>query len=1236
MYHSVTFGDKNSWDDWHLISKDRPYIAQPTPKTKYVELAGASGTIDLTEALTGLPTYNDRTGSLEFIIDYDYWANWNEAYDAIANYLNGYRYKMMLEDEPYTYYIGRFSVSSYAPGNSANSPWATITINYTLYPYKYKLEDVLVATLPKNADISVYPSAVESEVIVTENMLFDVAPTFYLYGIDGEFGLTIRDCESATQVDGKGILKIEDYYCVIDYQVRNNSAEASPHGDDTWNDYIPDDNEFVNRIPTQTYYGKCNLWYFARVTYDGGEVIYTPKVVLTTFGKSGLKNRVNLLDIYSYYAASEYTTGVTTDGGIPPKVLYNNNFSTVKTFVNDIGSQSQYEQWEAQYDMEAVVKNYQESSSNQSYSMGYRSNQTTINIGSTDYTSMNNIYYSLNSSGSILSIFDYVTDTSSNEECVKSLVEALNDTQKAMISTSGDGTGTGTKGPCRYTEVGTRIFSSSQDEDSVKSELIGLDSMAKVSSTITWLDGDLSDNIDGSVSSLISRTNKYLYALTYVIVNFIDYSSDQTEYNFFNVASVRKLGENAYGGIDEEAPTSDVVEWIYSSDNTVHNYYPDGSMFDLPELFDDRKVYTSSTMYGSYDRTDAGHDDNMWMFKTISTNEEEYISPETADDDPEYESEYKIVRSDPFILASYKPGSIEVTNPLSIDNFDTQTSRVVGGLHVSFASIDDYHGNTDISVAYLSTFRDYSVLKTSKTKYLKNFSASPVNSPVYEGDKSLYYKHIWNPEVGELAIRSITTFFKASSKDSGETAGDGTVNSNGVDPKGFTPSWSGEQWYAVDGSTPYLWVYERIEYENGAIMITDAHIAATVHAYNAIIDTDSSGNAVREGRAIQFVSLERAYTFTDNYILDPTSDSDMANLSDWQVRTEADYVTPPSGGAMAMFIRYKVHYKGYAPYLYVRFRVHYNANDDDDMETLYFKLPPGTFDKLRHYQIRSAKVYYLKTDKKSDVTRSTSGWKDYANHVAKDRPYLWSYQAITLSNGETFYTTPRIIVTIRDNTKLSDNASSAKNLIWYNSMNDVGLMQQDDNRKMTDPDWHGIDQWNKQFYIRYEIEYKKKVNEDVSSAVVKRQYTYIKIHSSDISKVGVQSVQHMFKKSAKSSGVKRGDSGWSNNWHNVEPDKMSPYLWTYQVLTLYGGQKIRTSPKVIGKFADLTERGENHFVNTTPGKLVSEGFTFDDDYSTGPIKIKGNRHIIVYGSRKNQSKPNRTGQLRMKYWKEVL
>ena len=68
MYHSITFGDKNTWDDWHLIPSSRPLFNPPTPKTKYQDIPGANGKLDLSEALTGYPVYDNRIGSFEFYV----------------------------------------------------------------------------------------------------------------------------------------------------------------------------------------------------------------------------------------------------------------------------------------------------------------------------------------------------------------------------------------------------------------------------------------------------------------------------------------------------------------------------------------------------------------------------------------------------------------------------------------------------------------------------------------------------------------------------------------------------------------------------------------------------------------------------------------------------------------------------------------------------------------------------------------------------------------------------------------------------------------------------------------------------------------------------------------------------------------------------------------------------------------------------------------------------------------
>lgn len=72
MYHSVTFGDKNTWDDWRLVPASRPVFNPPAQKVKTLEIPGGDGVIDLSQSLTGYPVYQNRTGSIEFIVMNDF------------------------------------------------------------------------------------------------------------------------------------------------------------------------------------------------------------------------------------------------------------------------------------------------------------------------------------------------------------------------------------------------------------------------------------------------------------------------------------------------------------------------------------------------------------------------------------------------------------------------------------------------------------------------------------------------------------------------------------------------------------------------------------------------------------------------------------------------------------------------------------------------------------------------------------------------------------------------------------------------------------------------------------------------------------------------------------------------------------------------------------------------------------------------------------------------------------
>lgn len=137
MDHSITFTDennvsKNTYDDWYLIPSSRPVVSEPGVNFKYVDIPGRSGSIDLTGYLTTTPTKSDSSGSWDFYVENDH-GLWTSRRDTIAGYLNGSEMKMILDDDPTYYYIGRFVMSKWTPGESHS----VVTIDYRIPPYKY-------------------------------------------------------------------------------------------------------------------------------------------------------------------------------------------------------------------------------------------------------------------------------------------------------------------------------------------------------------------------------------------------------------------------------------------------------------------------------------------------------------------------------------------------------------------------------------------------------------------------------------------------------------------------------------------------------------------------------------------------------------------------------------------------------------------------------------------------------------------------------------------------------------------------------------------------------------------------------------------------------------------------------------------------------------------------------------------------------------------------------------------
>jgi hypothetical protein len=130
-YHSITIGDKNTWDDWHLVPTSRPKFNMPAFKSNFVNLPGADGIIDLSTALTGRPTYGNRQGSFEFLVMNDY-GEWHARYSEIANYLHGRQFRAVLDDDPDYYYEGRFTLNEWR----SEEQWSRLVIDYNVGPYK--------------------------------------------------------------------------------------------------------------------------------------------------------------------------------------------------------------------------------------------------------------------------------------------------------------------------------------------------------------------------------------------------------------------------------------------------------------------------------------------------------------------------------------------------------------------------------------------------------------------------------------------------------------------------------------------------------------------------------------------------------------------------------------------------------------------------------------------------------------------------------------------------------------------------------------------------------------------------------------------------------------------------------------------------------------------------------------------------------------------------------------------
>ena len=137
MLNDVIFNnEKSAFYDWNIVLT-KAEIPLPTPKTSIVDIKGADGVLDLTDALTGDVQYNNRAIKLTFEMMDD--TDFYDLISDISNYLHGRVVTVRLtKDEDY-YYIGRATINQW----ECIKRKGKIVISVDCEPYKYAVIETI-------------------------------------------------------------------------------------------------------------------------------------------------------------------------------------------------------------------------------------------------------------------------------------------------------------------------------------------------------------------------------------------------------------------------------------------------------------------------------------------------------------------------------------------------------------------------------------------------------------------------------------------------------------------------------------------------------------------------------------------------------------------------------------------------------------------------------------------------------------------------------------------------------------------------------------------------------------------------------------------------------------------------------------------------------------------------------------------------------------------------------------
>ena len=142
----ITFGNYHSYKDLKLLLTSKE-IGSPQVKENKINIPGGDGSIDLTDFF-GEPKYEDVQHKFEFTT-IEPQSDFLSQYSTIKNAIHGKKVRIILDDDPTFFYLGRCHVSSFASSKGIG----TIKVECECEPYKYKLAKTVVTQSVEGTEV---------------------------------------------------------------------------------------------------------------------------------------------------------------------------------------------------------------------------------------------------------------------------------------------------------------------------------------------------------------------------------------------------------------------------------------------------------------------------------------------------------------------------------------------------------------------------------------------------------------------------------------------------------------------------------------------------------------------------------------------------------------------------------------------------------------------------------------------------------------------------------------------------------------------------------------------------------------------------------------------------------------------------------------------------------------------------------------------------------------------------